>query len=135
MNLQFFKKKKADTTKHALERAVARNSPSLSISGKGPLADWILVLGLTGGLFIIFLWHGWYSYSIQSKKGFGPHTVEDAEVLQRTAIDTVLDFVSERAAVAPAASLPLVPPPAPVATSSAPIEGGDAFDAPIPGLR
>jgi hypothetical protein len=135
MNLNFLKRKGNAHSKQLLQRAIAKNSSNLSLSGKGPLADWMIVLGLGGVLLAVFLWHGWYSYEIQSKKGFGPSDVQVSEAASRTGVAEALNFISQRAAVAPAASLPPVPPPAPIATSSASIETIETFDAPVPGLR
>lgn len=135
MNLNFLKGKGNTNSKQLLQRAIAKNSSNLSLSGRGPVADWMIVLGLGGLLLVVFLWHGWYSYEIQSTKGFGPNNVEVTEAASRTGVAEALNFISQRAAVAPVASLPLVPPPAPIATSSASTEVIKAFDAPIPGLR
>jgi hypothetical protein len=135
MNLNFLKGKGSGSSKQLLQRAIAKNSSNLSLSGKGPVADWMIVLILGGLLLIVFLWHGWYSYNIQSTKGFGPSDVEITEAASRTGVAETLNFISQRAATAPAASLPPLPPPAPIATSSASIEVIEAFDAPVPGLR
>jgi hypothetical protein len=135
MNLNFLKGKGTTNSRQLLQRAIAKNSSNLSLSGKGPVADWMIVLCLGGVLLAVFLWHGWYSYEIQSAKGFGPSDVEVTEAASRTGVAEALNFISQRAAVAPTASLPPVPPPAPIATSSAAIEVIEAFDAPVPGLR
>lgn len=135
MNFDFLKRKNSSNSKHLLERAIAKNSSNLSVVGKGPVMDWMLVLGFGGALLVGFLWHGWYSYEIQSQKGFGPSDVDVAEATSRVGVSEVLKFVAERASIAPVTSLPPVPPPAPIATSSAAIEVIESFDRPLPGIR
>lgn len=135
MNFNFLKRKGSSDSKHLLERAIAKNSANLSITGRGPVMDWMLVLGFGGALLAGFLWHGWYSYEIQSQKGFGPSEVEVTEATSRVGVSEVLKFVAERASIAPVTSLPPVPPPAPIATSSASVEVMDAFSQPLPGIR
>lgn len=135
MNFDFLKPKSSTNSKHLLERAIAKNNANLSVLGKGPVLDWMLVLGFGGVLLVVFLWHGWYSYEVQSKKGFGPSDVEIAEATSRVGVAEVLQFVAERAEVAPITPLPPVPPPAPIATSSSSIEVIETFERPLPSIR
>ena len=136
MNLSFLKRPQRDmSVRELVERAAAKASPNLSVTGMGTVADWLVVLAVGCVLFVGFLWHGWYSYGVQSHKEFGPGNVELAEAASRSDVARAITFLRSRSAADPVPVAPVVVPPMGTSSSSIETTSSQSYDAGVPAFR